>query len=791
MSFCVWNNLINNFCRFWIFSLLLWVCRCVEHEDIINLAIDECLVPSEKSLALISCTYTEVSESLVTLVNNLEIEQDLDLCLMSTSFQRTIIGLALSFEIYNKNKFYGVNCPKSIAALLRDRILGFSCPNLAKKSDIFRYNLEDYDNNKLFYNTEVDMEYSNRLPTIFTSAYRKLLQSCDRIQICMEVLDLQDEKNNNNTISSQAISNLKISLSHSSTRILDRFKVFLPNIRTQYIKEFAQDIFQSCLMEYQNNISREGPLDPFWIIQVYRMVFLYFINLEGIMNDLKVINNLVYLTFGYLTDISPLQKINLLQLQTKFIDINKESKKQLLFIRAAYTLSDHCFSFWKSVNTEYMSTINIKKQFKNDIDVAPICHQGLQLPLRQSIIFLYYMGIDRHINSGGSHLLSNNKDLSNLFGNTSNYNIDISNSLNNHDNQINNSVPWFLANSNIVYPFTTMKELEQSRLKEVKTIIQQSRPNINNKATVLNLSEENLVKYFVGGSGPMMFKTCTYFLKKQYMLDKNVLTLAETHQINKDGTSEIVTPLDCIRFFCWNVSFKVYEELNKNFLYEESFSTSSPIQDESQVIPKKTIISPPRPVNYNDIVNLSSPTRSPSIFSANDSGKRRISPEILKRREELLRRMNPKASQSYSHSVVASLSDNLPELNIPKIKRYVSGKNIIKQNNMAVDNSKQFSKKVKKIGAILADSDVAKKHEIVMNELRNKGTKLRMTNSDYANDIRQQFQKQIKDQATAGDISLISSQLFATMEATDFEPPIIDTAILDEASSDQKLIYEQ
>ncbi|EEA04839.1 uncharacterized protein CMU_039060 [Cryptosporidium muris RN66] len=790
MSFCFWNNLINNLCRFCIFSLLLSVCICVEHEDIVNLAIDECLVPSKKSLALISCTYTEVSESLVTLVNNLEIKQDVDLCLMSTSFQRTIIGLALSFEIYDEGKFYGINCPRSIAALLRDRILGFSCPNLAKKSDIFRYNLEDYDNNKLFYNTEVDMEHSNRLPTIFTSAYRKLLQSCDRIQVCMELLDLQNEGNNNNAISSPAISNLNISLSHSLTKILDRFKVFLPSIKTQYIREFAQNIFQRCIIEYQNNISRESPLDPFWIIQVYRMVFLYFINLDGIINDLEVINNLVYLTFRYLTDISPLQKINLLQLQTKFIDINKESKKQLLFIRAAYTLSDHCFSFWKYINTEDMLTINTKKQFKNDIDVAPICHQGLQLPLRQSIIFLYYMGIDRHINPGGSHLLSNNTDLSNLSGNTSNYNIYINNSLNNNDNQINNSVPWFLANSNIVYPFTTVKELEQSRLKEIKAIIQQSKPNINNKATVLNLSEENLVKYFVGGSGSMMFKTCTYFLKKQYILDKSILTLAETHQINKDGIiSDIVTPLDSIRFFCWNVSVKVYEELNKDFSYEESFSTLSPIQGESQVIPKKTIISPPRPVNYDDIVNLSSPIRSPSVFSANDSGKRKISPEILKRREELLRRMNPKASQSYSHSIVASL-DNLPELNIPKIKRYISGKNIIRQNNM-VDNSKQLSKKIKKIGAILADSDVAKKHGLVMNELLSKGKKLRMTNSDYANDIRQQFQKQIKDQATAGDISLISSQLFATMEATDFEPPIVDTAILDEVSSDQKLIYEQ
>lgn len=833
--------------------------------DIGEMAITEGLVFSFRSLDLIECTNRVVPEIIreITRTNEKSFH-NVEACLESQHFQRSMMGLALSFGSGDDLQYNKVKCPRLIASFLRDKILGYSCPYLSKMSELFNFvenkelKMSDSIGKRSIRTHQSNARSSGRLPTIQTSLYTRLIQSCNRIEKCLLGLEKAFPKQGDDGLEESGPS-LDVTLYHAKVKmrqsIIDSIISQLPKkIGRRDILTYSNNLLRRATFEFETNFGKESPLDPFWIVQTYRMLLIYsvMLNSSGIFVNLS--SHYFKEVFNYLLDTKHLHSIDSLQLQTKYLNLDKFSRKQLLFLRASYTILESCFIFWKDLHNHYVSSVFTSRRRSADLaanlDFSQICQKGFQLPLRQTLIFFYYTGIKEVIKySDTTEKSSDSSDFTELTENPSTDSHEWSGD-NNSDSCIyfTTDTPWFIESTSLFYPATSVEELDEIYRKEVSALIKQSDPSLNPKATVLNLNSKSLSGYFIGGTGSMMYKSCTYYLKRKLKLGSGELILAQVTKMSKKNGYREVSPTENIRYFCWytakvvypnDSTFEAYHKYETNKFSRGDFKVSQALESSStsmasrpslvesdyasstSIFPSKDhpISSSPRrfenqgieePEAGSDKLSSFSQSSNPPLpslpprFSQNSTNvhfipvsespakSRRYSSFLDKRRKEILRRLYPQSFDLDMNSLAYSISDSSNDLKgVPVIKKHYTSPHQVMEGGGG-------SSAVPSVRGKSEPSDHKSKEckpgsgliPKLLEEIRS-GVKLRPTGSSASNEIMDTVRKEIKTSASAINLGVSSSQIKNDLESTEFAPPIIETSLLDEMSNNHKLLFEQ
>ncbi|KAF7458997.1 WH2 domain containing protein [Cryptosporidium felis] len=822
----------------WLYFLMLFLAYTLRvgsfGVEISRLAISEGLIFSSKSLDLIECTYSIIPEIIKEITKLGENTKNLETCLKGSGLQRSIVGLALSFSSGENLEYNKVKCPRLIASFLRDRILGYSCPYLSSQDELFSF----VENKELRTNDSIGKRNiraqgsgtgSNKPPTILTSIYTRLIQSCDRIQACIF------EKDENNSY--YGIGERNEYLKQFTQRDVT---LKLPSkIGRRDIFVYSDNLLKRTILEYETNVEKESPLDPFWIVQAYRMLLTYSLMLNKL--DLFVSLNSYYFkkTFSFLSDTQHLQSIDSLQLQTKYLNFDDSSKKQLLLLRASYTILESCFDFWKDLHLHYISSLFTNRDDLENtelfMDFSLICQKGFQLPLRQTLIFFYYAGIKEAIKYSDKNLsqdrLRHEGSTSEITESVDSPALEIgSNQWFDEDSCVDLSVkvPWFITSTSLQYPILTAEALEGTLENELSALVNQSDPAINPKATVLDLTRRSLSGYFVGGNGPMMYKSCTYYLKRKLKKEPKQLLLAQVTKMSKDKGYIEAGPTEKIRHFCWYTARELYpndSSFEKDLKYETNqFSKKEYMVFQNQVkrrtpefgmgtgqsgnftatqgSPNSSFSGSPKRIEYKDIENIPSQERYTSLAHLGSPNMQKKHSSLLEeRRREILQRLYPQSTELDLKSLVYSISDKSGDLKgVPIIKKHFSSPNIHTgegQSASSLPVSSLSSKPTSKMpeGAPetkkgVKDAGGANTMSKLLQEIRS-GVKLRPTGSSASNEILESVKKEIASSSKTDNLGISSSQIRNDLESTEFTPPLVETTFLDELENNQKFLFEQ
>ncbi|OII75440.1 uncharacterized protein cubi_01961 [Cryptosporidium ubiquitum] len=814
--------------------------------DISRLAITEGLIFSPRSLNLIECTNNVIPDIIkeITKIDEKN-SHKVKTCLEGQHFQRSMMGLALSFSSGENLQYNKLKCPRLIASFLRDRILGYSCPYLSNISELFNFvenkELKTKDSiGKRNIRAHPNNAKNAKLPTILTSLYTRLIQSCDKIEDCFLNLDKesqtkylkQDGPNLNKSSLDFSPNDIKLELEQNNINSI--ISLFPKKIGRRDILTYSNNLLRSATLEFETNFEKESPLDPFWLIQAYRMLLLYSVML----NDAGIFVNLssyyFQKVFNYLLDTQHLRSIDSLQLQTKYLNLDKSSRKQLLFLRASYTILESCFDFWKDLHNYYVSSILTNKYKAKDLEIvldfSKICQKGFQLPLRQSLIFFYYAGIKEVIKYSDINEKSTNNSTNIIQHDSSEFTESTENNSTDNKEWYDGSsidfainTPWFVESTNLFYPVTTIEELDKIYNNEVSALIKQSDPNLNPKATVLNLNHDILSGYFIGGNGSMMYRSCTYYLRRKLRKGSKELLLAQVKKMSKNSGFHEVSPSEKIRYFCWytakivypnDSTFETEDKYEKSQFTQGNFKVSQSAEKNSNIIRNKntrisSVSSSPKRIEYQDIKSLeqnpdrasfsstsmTSSTSQPSLSSLNGSiTTRKHSSFLDDRRREILQRLYPQSSDLNMNSLAYSISDKSGDLKgVPVIKKHSNS------------SSPQMLEPSSLVSSIRGkyEQDSCKKKDVKENTTSSKGlmprlleeiksgVKLKPTGSSASNEIMNNIRKEITSSAKAVHLGVSSSQIKNDLESTEFAPPLVETNLLDEISNNHKFLFEQ
>ncbi|KAH8582912.1 uncharacterized protein ELE39_002257 [Cryptosporidium sp. chipmunk genotype I] len=810
--------------------------------NISKLAITEGLIFSSKSLNLIECTNNVVSDIIreVTKTNDTNYHK-VETCLEGQHFQRSMMGLALSFGSGDDLQYNKFKCPRLIASFLRDRILGYSCPYLSNISELFNFvenkELKTEDSiGKRNIRTHPNNAKNSKLPTILTSLYTRLVHGCDKIEDCLLNNDekyqkkyfIQDNSDLDDSILGFNPHNINLEIRQNI--INSMVSLFPKKVGRRDILTYSNNLLRRATLEFETNFEKESPIDPFWLIQAYRMLLLYSVMLNNAGIFVNLSSYYFQKVFNYLLDTRYLQNIDSLQLQTKYLNLDKSSRKQLLFLRASYTILESCFNFWKDLHEYYVSSMFTSNYNINDIgvvmDFSQVCQKGFQLPLRQSLIFFYYAGIKEVIK-----YFDITEKTSNIHHDSSEFteSTEATNSIASHNNSewydnyctdFTINTPWFVESTNLFYPVTNNEELDLIYNKEVSALIKQSDSNLNPKATVLNLDHHILSGYFIGGNGSMMYKSCTYYLKRKLRKGSEQLLLAHVTKMSKNNGFHEVSPNEKIRYFCWYTAKIAYPndptfetdhkyETNQfsqgNFKVSQSIETGGRGAIQSNASRPTSISSSPKRLEYQDIETLeqnsdkissafASITSSTSQTSSSSSPtkSRKHSSFLDDRRREILRRLYPQSSDLDMKSLVYSISDKSDDLRgIPIIKKHSNSPSQIVDTSSSLSNTRgkqeQASFKNK-------DKDDNKSNKGLMPKLLEEirsGVRLKPTGSSASSEIMESIKKEITSSAKTVNLGVSSSQIKNDLDSTEFAPPLVETNLLDEMSNSYRFLFEQ
>lgn len=816
--------------------------------NISKLAITEGFIFSPKSLNLIECTNNVVADIIreTTKANDTN-SHKVEACLGGQHFQRSMMGLALSFGSGEDLQYKKFKCPRLIASFLRDRILGYSCPYLSNINEFFNFvenkELKTEDSiGKRNIRSHPNNAKNSKLPTILTSLYTRLVHGCDKIEYCL----LNNEEKSQEKYSMQdhidldkplvGLNTHNIDLEAKKNMIDSMVSLFPRKIGRRDILTYSNNLLRRATFEFETNFEKESPVDPFWLIQAYRMLLIYSVLLDDAGIFVNLNSHYFQKIFNYLLDTQYLRSIDSLQLQTKYLNLDKSSRKQLLFLRASYTILESCFNFWKDLHEYYVSSMFTSEYNFGDteivLDFSKICQKGLQLPLRQSLIFFYYAGIKEVIkyfditdNTSNNDSTSNAQNESSEFTESTETTNFIANNKNNdwYDSYCTDftiNTPWFVESTNLFYPVTSIEELDLIYNKEVLALIKQSDPNLNPKATVLNLNHNILSGYFIGGNGSMMYKSCTYYLKRKLKKGSKQILLAHVTKMSKNNGFYEVSPNEKIRYFCWYTAKSAYPNDSSfeadhkyetsqfsqgNFRVSQSIETGNKTAIQSKAARPASISSSPKRLEYQDIETLeqnsdrvssalSSITSSTSQTSSSSSPakSRKHSTFLDNRRREILRRLYPQSSDLDMKSLVYSISDKSDDLRgVPIIKKHSNSPSQILESSSSMSNTRgkqeQASCKNKD-----KEDEKSKKGLIpkLLEEIRS-GVKLKPTGSSASSEIMENIKKEITSSAKSVNLGISSSQIKNDLDSTEFAPPLVETNLLDEMSNSNRFLFEQ
>ncbi|KAJ1614863.1 putative signal peptide protein [Cryptosporidium canis] len=822
--------------------------------DISKLAVSEGLIFSLRSLDLIECTNKAVPEIIreITKIDDKD-SHKMDTCLDGQHFKRSMIGLALSFGSGDNLQYNKVKCPRLIASFLRDRILGYSCPYLSKLSELFNFaenkELKTKDSiGKRSIRVHPGNAKNGKLPTILTSLYTRLIQSCDKIEECLQDLEMASDDSHakhegaGSDNYSLGIDPYGIKQKVRQSNIHSMISFLPKKIGRRDILTYSNNLLKRATLEFETNFEKESPLDPFWLVQAYRMLLLYSVMLNSVGIFVNLSSYYFQMVFNYLLDTQYLSSIDSLQLQTKYLNLDKSSRKQLLFLRASYTILESCIDFWEDLHAHYVSSI-LTSKYKMDhlgprLDFSKICQQGFQLPLRQTLIFFYYAGIKEVIKysdatdrSGGNSTKANQHESSEFTESTEHCSLDSNEWYDDSCIDFTIDTPWFVEGTSLFYPATTVEELDEIYVREVSTLIKQSDPNFNPKATVLNLDRESLSGYFIGGTGSMMYKSCTYYLKRKLKTGSRQILLAQVTKMSKNNAFHEVSPTEKIRYFCWYTAKVAYPndstfeidhgyETSKfskgNFKVSQSLEDDQTAQDvaarpSARYVNASTpshlgggrntpTSSSPKMLEYQDIEGLEPSTeKSSSVFapgflmSGSDSpaSSRRHSSLLSKRRIEILKRLYPQSTDLDIKSLAYSISDRSNDLRgIPVIKKHSNSPSQMIDTSSKVSNIRgkyeQGSQKKDKEDCKVNKGLIPK----LLEEIRS-GVKLKPTGSTASSEIMENVRREITSSSKNINLGVSSSQIKNDLDSTEFAPPIVETNLLDEMSSNNKFLFDQ
>ncbi|KAH7647675.1 hypothetical protein FG379_001474 [Cryptosporidium bovis] len=824
--------------------------KCVLSESITEFTIRDSFIFSDKSLRLVECTYEVIPGIIRGIIGNSSMQKAVfENCLNNGNFKRSIIGLAMSFTSGDDLEYDKIKCPRIIAAFQRDRILGYSCPYLSENSELFNFseNKEFGDNlivsDKKSSNIRgSDLIKENKLPTILTSIYRKLLQSCDIIQYC---LDKKLRNINSSDIGNKKDDNIdsKVEIGDSETHFnsfnsfsihQDKLKEilmgdklnFLPiKIGRMDILRYSNELLRRLVLEYEISTEKISPFDPFWLIQAYRMLLIYSVLLE--IDGIFVNINSYYFkkVLHYLADNQPLRNIDPLQLKTKYMSLDNESKKQLLFLRASYTILESCFQFWEDLHNDYISkllNVNNDKLNKNKyIDYSQICHHGLQLPLRQTKIFFHYAGIKVSVKYSDFYSNIDNAvdvslestELTELASSTlegydwydtnseidSNVRVTKCDSEQKGNERINSlhpfniqphstntyECPWFTRSTSMSFPISTIEEYIYFKNKETTSLINQSLLINNPKATVLNLNKDILSGYYVGGSGSMMYRSCKYYIKKLHKKKDKSIILAHVAKLVDGEYKNIGTP-EKIRYFCWYTAKVTYPN-DKSFEKDYKHESDEYKEDKFEVFQSQFRYQSPispihKKMDYKELESIPNYSFSSSIKG---SQKKVQSTFLEERRNDILRRLHPQDQEMDLKSLAYSVSDKNYELEkIPIIKKYTTSGFQCK-----ADTKPSSSKKLDKESEDKSTNEDGSLMPKLLQEIK-LGIKLKPTGSLASREIMESVKREITSEDKNINLGISSSQIKEDIQNSEFAPPVVETALLDEVTVNNKILFE-
>ncbi|KAH8742083.1 hypothetical protein FG386_003410 [Cryptosporidium ryanae] len=821
---------------------------------ITEFAINDGFIFSDKSLKLVECTYEVIPSIIRGIIGNSNPNEAMfDSCMNNGNFKRSIIGLAMSFTSGDDLKYNKIKCPRIIAAFQRDRILGYSCPYLSEYSELFSFseNKEFVDkrtiNEKEGSNIRgYDSKKENKLPTILTSIYRKLLQSCDMIQYCLnnkindtnskyilnKKMDIPESKitGDGGTNHLSSFNNFFIHQTKLKEEIIGEISTVLPTkIGRMDIIRYSNELLRRLILEYEISTEKISPFDPFWLIQAYRMLLIYSILLE--VNGIFVNINSYYFkkVLNYLSDNQPLRNIDSLQLKTKYMSLDNESKNQLLFLRASYTILESCFSFWEDLHSDYISKLlnknNGKLEKNKYVDYSQICQNGLQLPLRQTKIFFYYAGIKVSVKCSDSHSNMNiiddisldSTELTEPTSNTSEeYNWYDTNSgiYSNSSTIMENSAqktqsacsvcsfntspysskiyecPWFTRTTNISSQISTIEDYISFRNREITSLINQSLLINNPKATVLNLNKDILSGYYVGGGGSMMYRSCKYYIKKLYKKGDRDIILAQVVKLT-DGQYKNIGNSEKIRYFCWYTAKLTYPN-DPSFEKDYKRESEEYKDDRLEVFQSKfrhqssPISTLHKKIDYKDLNELESIPNFSFSSAIKDTKKKAQSTFLEERRNSILKRLHPRNQEMDLKTLEYSVSEKNYELEkIPIIKKY-SGPGFQCKLDTKLSSSKKPDKDLEDN---VTDDDKSSLMPKLLQEIK-LGVKLKPTGSMASREIMESVKREITSEDKNVNLGISSSQIKEEIQNSEFTPPVVETALLDEVTSNNKILFE-
>ena len=258
-----------------------------------------------------------------------------------------------------------------------------------------------------------------------------------------------------------------------------------------------------------------------------------------------------------------------------------------------------------------------------------------------------------------------------------------------------------------------------------------------------------------------------------------------------DGQYRQINTSEKIKYFCWNTAKIVYPN-DKSFDNDYEYNSEKYIDTKLEVFQSKfkhesPLFLAPKKMDHQGLKELDNiPNYS---FSSSFKGSKKQVKELTfleERRNDILRRLHPQDQEIDLKSLAYSISDKNYELEkIPIIKKYSAA------NFQYKAESKQspLKKSDKQSGDTSKNEEAPALMPKLLQEIRS-GIKLKPTGSLASREIMENVRREITSDDKNENLGISSSQIKEELQNSEFAPPVVQTALLDEVTSNNKILFE-